>query len=96
VDAVAHAATEVLSVRSKHAGSTLADLYDPLSMPSDLLKAHLQLDRCVDSAYGYKGQGDDISRVAFLFALYQKLTTLFTQPPKRTRSKSKKASQPKS
>jgi hypothetical protein len=36
----------------KFPASTLADLYDPLTMPQDLLKAHQALDRAVDAAYG--------------------------------------------
>ena len=50
-------------------------------MPADLLKAHSQLDKAVDAAYGYKhvlskaeGSGkDDAARVAFLFERYQAL-----------------------
>ena len=33
----------------------MADLYDPLTMPANLLKAHQALDKAVDAAYGYKG-----------------------------------------
>jgi hypothetical protein len=49
-------------------------LYDPLTMPPALVKAHRQLDRAIDAAYGYKGEIDDAPRVAFLFGLYQTLT----------------------
>ncbi|MBV2234286.1 MAG: class I SAM-dependent DNA methyltransferase [Sterolibacterium sp.] len=52
--------------------TSLADLYDPLSMPAALLKAHQQLDRAVDAAYGYKGAASDAARVAFLFERYQR------------------------
>ncbi|MGY6274539.1 type IIL restriction-modification enzyme MmeI [Methylomonas sp. MgM2] len=52
----------------------LAELYDPLAMPPELLKAHAELDKAVDAAYGYKGKKDDAARVAFLFGLYQKLS----------------------
>jgi len=45
------------------------------NMPIDLLKAHNELDKAVDGAYGYKGTKDDASRVAFLFELYQQLTS---------------------
>jgi hypothetical protein len=61
--------------------STLADLYDPITMPADLLKAHQALDRAVDRAYNFpplEGQRgastDDATRVAFLFAKYKALT----------------------
>ena len=60
---------------------SLAALYAPGNMPADLLKAHHQLDKAVDAAYGYKpvlskaeGSGkDDAARVAFLFERYQAL-----------------------
>lgn len=50
-------------------GSTLADLYDPLAMPVDLLKAHQKLDRLVDKTYGKNFKTDE-ERVAHLFELY--------------------------
>jgi hypothetical protein len=53
--------------------STLADLYDPLTMPVELLKAHQRLDKAVDAAYGYQGGQDDASRAAFLFERYRAL-----------------------
>ena len=75
------AAQSVLDARTAHPESTLADLYDPLAMPPNLSKAHAQLDKAVDAAYGYKpaisraeGSGkDDAARVAFLFERYQAL-----------------------
>jgi len=74
--ATAQAADAVLAARAAHPGSTLADLYDPDAMPDDLRAAHRALDKAVDAAYGYRGKPDDAARVAFLFALYQKLTGL--------------------
>jgi hypothetical protein len=56
---------------------SLADLYASGNMPTDLLKAHAQLDKAVDAAYGYKAcpeqSQDDAMRVAFLFKRYQKI-----------------------
>jgi hypothetical protein len=78
--AIETAAQGVLDARAaymeKPAGASLADLYDPLSMPPDLVKAHQKLDTAVDAAYGYKGATTDAARVAFLFARYQTLTSL--------------------
>lgn len=64
---------------------SLAALYAVGNMPADLLKAHNELDKAVDSAYSYKGGKDDAARVAFLFELYQKLTSplLETEPTKK-------------
>jgi len=90
LDAKARAAIEaaaqgVLDARAQFPGSTLADLYDPLTMPPALVKAHQQLDRAVDAAYvavektaGRKPPklGSDAERVAFLFERYQALTSL--------------------
>lgn len=71
--AIEKAAQEVLDARAKYSGSTLADLYDPVSMPHDLLKAHQVLDRAVDAAYGAPKFKSEAARVAYLFELYQKL-----------------------
>ena len=45
-------------------------------MPPALSKAHDALDRAVDGAYGRKIFASDAERVAFLFELYQKCTSL--------------------
>ncbi len=89
-DAIAKAAQGVLDARAAFPDATLADLYDPLSMPPALVKAHQALDRAVDGAYapsgGKKSWASDAERVAFLFALYQRLTSLLpvaTAPKKR-------------
>lgn len=67
-------AQEVLDTRLKYPNSSLADLYDPLTMPSDLLKAHKELDRAVDKAYRSKPFANEMERMEFLFEMYQKLT----------------------
>jgi hypothetical protein len=92
--AIETAAQTVLDVRTKfqtgEQPATLADLYDPLTMPPELLKAHQKLDAAVDKAYeasgGKKHYKSDAERVAFLFELYQKYTSLLPaekQKPKR-------------
>ncbi|MGS1118402.1 class I SAM-dependent DNA methyltransferase [Castellaniella sp. UC4442_H9] len=83
-DAIQTAAQGVLDARAAHPGSSLADLYDPLAMPPDLVRAHQRLDRAVDAAYGYKGASSDSGRIAHLITLYQKLTAALIAPqPKR-------------
>ncbi len=71
----------VLTARAAYPASTLADLYDPLSMPAPLAAAHAALDRAVDRAYAVasalKGSAPfptDRARVEHLFALYERLT----------------------
>jgi hypothetical protein len=77
LEAIEEAAKGVLAAREEFPGATLAELYDPLTMPPTLVKAHQRLDKAVDAAYGYKGKPTDAERVAFLFELYQRYTSLF-------------------
>ena len=87
------AAQAVLDARAQFPDATLADLYDPLTMPPALRKAHHKLDATVDAAYalvgGKKTWKNDAERVAFLFERYQQLTSLLpAATPVRTRRKS--------
>lgn len=70
---VEEAAQAVLDARAAHPGATLADLYDPLTMPADLLKAHKALDRAVDACYGSKKFKDEPERLEFLFERYKEI-----------------------
>ncbi|HMU88560.1 MAG TPA: class I SAM-dependent DNA methyltransferase, partial [Agitococcus sp.] len=80
------AAQAVLDARAAHPTCSLADLYDPLTMPANLLKAHQQLDKAVDAAYGKTKFANEAERVAFLFELYQQYTASIEQvKPKKTR-----------
>lgn len=88
-DAIESAAQAILDTRLLFPGSTLADLYDPLAMPPALLKVHQKLDSAVDSAYGRKSFKSDAERVAFLFALYQRYTSLLpAEPAKKAKRRS--------
>ena len=75
-EAIEAAGQAILDARAQHPGATLADLYDPLTMPAELRKAHAANDRAVDAAYGYRGDKLDAARVAYLFEQYQRLTSL--------------------
>ncbi|MDM8547652.1 N-6 DNA methylase [Candidatus Venteria ishoeyi] len=55
-------------------GNTLADLYDPLTMPADLRKAHQKLDAAVERCYRKEKFKTDAERLSFLFARYQVLS----------------------
>ncbi len=87
--AIEAAAQAVLDTRTQFPGSTLADLYDPLTMPPALLKAHHKLDAAVDAAYGRKSFKTDAERVAFLFEQYQRITSLL--PTERVKSRPRRA-----
>ena len=100
--AIETAAQGVLDARAQFPDATLADLYDPLTMPPPLVKAHNTLDHAVDAAYiaAEKAAGrktpkfaTDAERVAFLFERYQALTSLLPTAKKRARRKSRKAPQ---
>src|SRR3989344_2867233 len=71
--AVWDAAQAVLDVRKKYPSSTLADLYDPNTMPADLLTAHKALAKADDACYGKKVFKSEPERLEFLFELYTKL-----------------------
>ncbi len=84
--AIEGAAQAVLAARAYFPDATLADLYDPLTMPPALLRAHQKLDAAVDKAYGKSGFKSDAERVAFLFQRYQALTSLLPQVPVKKRT----------
>ncbi|MDO5464287.1 MAG: hypothetical protein Q4F40_05075 [Akkermansia sp.] len=71
---IAELAQGVLDARALYPDSSLADLYDPLTMPPELVAAHRKLDAAVEKAYGRKF-ADDAERVAFLFEKYYELST---------------------
>jgi len=75
-DAVETYAKNIIDLRTTFVGTTLATLYNNSTSPPALIKAHKDLDKAVDEAYGYKGGDDDASRVAFLFKRYEELTSL--------------------
>ena len=93
--AIEAAAQGVLDARAIHqsgkAAASLATLYNPDTMPPNLVQAHKRLDKAVDACYtaqskaADKGRGVDGSalelktdgqRVAYLFVLYQRITQL--------------------
>ena len=58
--------------RAEYSDSSLSDLYDPLTMPPDLLKAHQRNDAAVMTAYGMPIKTtDEAACVAWLMRLYQ-------------------------
>ncbi|HAT1773646.1 TPA: N-6 DNA methylase [Legionella pneumophila] len=69
-------AQKILNIRSKYNTNTLADLYDPIMMPLELVKAHENLNRAVDIAYGKFRFDKEEERVAFLFNKYEEIVNL--------------------
>ena len=71
---ISQTAQTILDVRGKYPDSSLADLYDPLTMPPDLRAAHTANDRAVLAAYGLKPDTPEPEIVAHLFKLYAEMT----------------------
>lgn len=81
------AAQKVLDARAQFPNSSLADLYDPLTMPPALVKAHNELDKAVDLAYRSQPFTSDANRMEFLFGLYEQYTAdLFTKEKKKRKA----------
>jgi len=80
IKSIEEKAQKVLDARQQFPNSSLADLYDPLTMPPALIKAHNELDKAVDLAYRPQAFTSEANRMVFLFELYEKYTAdLFTK-----------------
>ncbi len=74
LDGVEKLAQQVIRVRERYPESSLADLYDPLTMPVDLVRAHQDLDKFVDTCYRPQAFDTEMQRIEYLFDLYKKVT----------------------
>jgi hypothetical protein len=84
-------AQKVLDIRADYTNTSLADLYDPLTMPLPLMKAHNELDKAVDLAYRPQPFTGEANRMVFLFELYEKYTAgLFVKEKKSSKPKKEK------
>jgi len=83
--AVETAAQAVLDARDQYPDSTLADLYDPLSMPAPLVRAHANLDRAVDRCYRSQPFPHERNRVEYLFEQYERLNAPLVARKKKAR-----------
>ena len=72
--AIESTAQAILDARAKYPDASLADLYDPLTMPPDLRAAHTANDRAVLAAYGLAPDTPEPEIVAHLFKLYAEMT----------------------
>ena len=69
---------------SSPGASSLADLYDPLTMPPQLVKAHGALDKAVDLCYRPQPFTSETARIEYLFELYNQYTAgLFAEEKKK-------------
>jgi hypothetical protein len=72
---IATAARGITTAREAHGGSSLADLYDPLATPADLLSAHRELDRRVDRLFTRKTRLTASVRLGILLEAYEDLSS---------------------
>ncbi|MFR0500124.1 class I SAM-dependent DNA methyltransferase [Limosilactobacillus reuteri subsp. suis] len=73
-DKIAKTAQGILDARKLYPDSSLADLYDPLTMPIELRRAHEANDKAVLQAYGLKPSSSEAEIVQHLFKMYEMLT----------------------
>lgn len=66
-------AQAILDARAKYPDCSLADLYDEVTMPPELRRAHQDNDRAVMEAYGFSTKMTESECVAELFKLYERL-----------------------
>lgn len=91
-------AESVLATREKYFPKTIAQLYDPDTMPAELLAAHRALDHAIEQCYRTKPFASDEERLEHLFALYGQMTAaetgeLFTPPaPTKAKARTRKPS----
>jgi len=75
-------AEAIIAVRRKYPDSSLAELYNPLAMPAELVKAHKSLDRAVDRVYRKQSFKSARERIEFLFTLHENITAPLTASSK--------------
>ena len=87
IKSIEEKAQKILDIRIEYKNSSLADLYNHLSMPPALVKAHNELDKAVDLAYRPQPFTSEANRMVYLFELYEKYTAdLFTKEIEKKKS----------
>lgn len=71
---LASLAQDILDLREEHFDMTLAEMYNPETMPGDLKEAHHHLDLAVERCYRPEPFASDEERLECLFKLYVKMT----------------------
>ncbi len=75
----------IIEERAKHPSKTMAQLYNPDTMPKDLLKAHQELDIAIEQCYRLQSFKNDTERLEYLFKQYEEMIkkdTLFAKQKK--------------
>jgi hypothetical protein len=85
------AAEDILLAREAHFPATIADLYDPETMPANLREAHERNDETLERIYIGRRFKNDTERLEKLFELYTQMTASQPSPKKPTQRKKKNA-----
>lgn len=72
IQRIERTAQAILDARALYPDASLADLYDPLTMPPELRKAHKDNDSAVLAAYGFPASATESEIVSLLFSLHEK------------------------
>lgn len=86
----------ILDVRAKYPEKTMAWMYNPETMPSDLRKAHHELDLAIERIYRLTPFNSNEERLEYLFKEYEKMiteNTLFTKEKKSRKRNNKNLTQ---
>jgi len=81
----------ILDERAKHPSKTMAQLYNPDTMPKGLKQAHQELDEAIEKCYRLQPFKSDTERLEYLFKMYEKMInkeTIFAKPKKTRKKKS--------
>tara|TARA_R110002124_G_scaffold104281_2_gene253979 strand:- start:3455 stop:6163 length:2709 start_codon:yes stop_codon:yes gene_type:complete len=82
----------ILDERAKHPSKTMAQLYNPTTMPKGLLQAHQELDTAIEQCYRLQPFKNDTERLEYLFKQYEEMVkkdTLFAKQKKTRKKKAK-------
>jgi type II restriction/modification system DNA methylase subunit YeeA len=82
----------ILDERAKHPSKTMAQLYNPDTMPKGLLQAHQELDTAIEQCYRLQPFKNDTERLEYLFKQYEEMVkkdTLFAKQKKTRKRKAK-------
>ncbi len=80
----------ILDERAKHPSKTMAQLYNPSTMPKGLLQAHQELDTAIEQCYRLQPFKTDTERLEYLFKMYEEMLqqdTLFAKEKKKRRNR---------
>lgn len=82
-------AQAILDTRTQYIGSSLADLYDKLTLPKDLLRAHQANDEAVMEAYGFDAKMNEKEIVRKLYEKHEKIITSQHTTKDKTKKKTR-------